>query len=272
MAQHLRESLEQLQVPAGLIEECIANIAPAASVFPEPGGAPVPGPEPVPAEGTPAAVSWRVSEILRFFPSPPPPLFFVRGSGAGFLKAGRGNKKKAYSFGTHLSLALLLRNTGAREAEGKRERCRCRCRGVLRRCGRGRRAATGPRRRLKPRARPFFSCSTLPSSPPPLIDSLGRFSRSPPCLPRPPVPSPPRPPRTKYSSSPASLLSLIKESTIVEARLKQRESCLSKLNFKKLRIITPPPSFFPLFPESLFTATITVYTTTLFTTRPLHCP
>lgn len=55
VAQHLRESLEQLQVPAGLIEECIANIAPAASVFPEPGGAPVPGPEPVPAEGTPAA-------------------------------------------------------------------------------------------------------------------------------------------------------------------------------------------------------------------------
>jgi len=105
VAQHLRESLEQLQVPAGLIEECIANIAPAASVFPEPGGAPVPGPEPVPAEGTPAAVSWRVSEILRFFPSPPPPLFFVRGSGAGFLKAGRGNKKKAHSL---VPIFLLL--------------------------------------------------------------------------------------------------------------------------------------------------------------------
>ena len=61
VAQHLRESLEQLQVPGELIEECIANIAPAASVFPEPGGAPVPGPEPVPAEGTPAAVSGRKS-------------------------------------------------------------------------------------------------------------------------------------------------------------------------------------------------------------------
>lgn len=105
MAKHLRESLEQLQVPAGLIEECIANIAPAASVFPEPGDAPVPGPEPVPAEGTPAAVSWRVSEILRFFPSPPPPLFFVQGSGAGFLKAGRGNKKKAHSL---VPIFLLL--------------------------------------------------------------------------------------------------------------------------------------------------------------------
>lgn len=60
VAQHLRESLEQLQVPKDLIEECISNIAPAASVFPDPGAAPVPGPEPVPAEGTPAAVRKNV--------------------------------------------------------------------------------------------------------------------------------------------------------------------------------------------------------------------
>lgn len=62
MAEHLRESLEQLQVPKELIEECLSNIAPAASVFPEPGGAPVPGPEPIPAEGTPAAVRQRKRE------------------------------------------------------------------------------------------------------------------------------------------------------------------------------------------------------------------
>ena len=97
VAQHLRESLEQLQVPAGLIEECIANIAPAASVFPEPGGAPVPGPEPVPAEGTPAAVSWRVSEILRFFPPPPPPPLFCSGFGSGVFESGTREQKKAHS-------------------------------------------------------------------------------------------------------------------------------------------------------------------------------
>lgn len=63
VAQHLRDSLEQLQVPGDLIAECLSNVAPAASVFPEPGGAPVPGPEPVPAEGTPAAELARQKEM-----------------------------------------------------------------------------------------------------------------------------------------------------------------------------------------------------------------
>ena len=57
VADHLRAALEQLAVPAPLIEECLANIAPAASVFPEPGAPAVVGPEPVPAAGTPAAVA-----------------------------------------------------------------------------------------------------------------------------------------------------------------------------------------------------------------------
>jgi len=174
-----------------------------------------------------------------FFSFSPPPPLFCSGFGSGVFESGTREQKKSSLFGTHLSLALLLRKTGAREAEGKRERCRCR--GVPRHCGPrrggggrsgggwGGRAATGPRRRLNPAPAFFFSCSTLPSSPPPRIDSLGRFSRSPPSLPRPPVPSPPRPLRTKYSSSPASSLSLIIVSTILEARLKLRESCLSKL-------------------------------------------
>lgn len=42
-----------------LIEECLANIAPAASVFPEPGAPRVVGPDPVPHAGTPAAAAQR---------------------------------------------------------------------------------------------------------------------------------------------------------------------------------------------------------------------
>ena len=57
VAGHLRAALEQLSVPEPLIEECLANIAPAASVFPEPGAPAVVGPDPQPAAGTPAAAA-----------------------------------------------------------------------------------------------------------------------------------------------------------------------------------------------------------------------
>lgn len=113
-----------------------------------------------------------------FFSFSPPPLFFCSGFGSrGVFESGTREQKKSSLFGTHLSLALLLRKTGAREAEGKRERCRCRCRGVPRRCGRrrggggrGRRAATGPRRRLNPAPALFFP--VRPSPPAPLPGSI----------------------------------------------------------------------------------------------------
>ena len=95
VAQHLRESLEQLQVPDDLIEECISNIAPAASVFPEPGGPPVPGPEPVPAEGTPAAVR----KILFCF------VFFFWGGERGEVGEERKRKK------SHPLPLLLTKNS-----------------------------------------------------------------------------------------------------------------------------------------------------------------
>ena len=118
VAQHLRDSLEQLQVPGDLIAECLSNVAPAASVFPEPGGAPVPGPEPVPAEGTPAAVRFF------FFCSLLLCLFFF------FLFPRRGFRRgKTHSRFLSLSLSIVsffnTLKTGAGEAEGNGKRhCR----------------------------------------------------------------------------------------------------------------------------------------------------
>ena len=53
----LQAALERIDVPPALVAECIANVAPAASVFPEVGEPPVVGPEPAPAKGTPAALA-----------------------------------------------------------------------------------------------------------------------------------------------------------------------------------------------------------------------
>jgi hypothetical protein len=57
VAELLAAALKKIDVPEALVSECIENIAPAASVFPEVGEPPVVGPDPTPGQGTPAALA-----------------------------------------------------------------------------------------------------------------------------------------------------------------------------------------------------------------------
>ncbi len=63
----LSAALARIDVPQALVDECIANLAPAASVFPEVGEPAVVGPDPVPMKGTPAA---RAAAAARAAPAP----------------------------------------------------------------------------------------------------------------------------------------------------------------------------------------------------------
>ncbi len=57
MAALLTAALVRIDVPQALVDECIANLAPAASVFPEVGEPALVGPDPAPEMGTPAALA-----------------------------------------------------------------------------------------------------------------------------------------------------------------------------------------------------------------------
>ena len=53
----LTAALVRIDVPQALVDECIANLAPAASVFPEVGEPALVGPDPAPEIGTAAALA-----------------------------------------------------------------------------------------------------------------------------------------------------------------------------------------------------------------------
>ena len=129
-----------------------------------------------------------------FFSFSPPPLFFVRGSGAGFLKAGRGNKKKLTLWYPSFSCSTASKNRSSRSRGQK---------GALPLPRRAPPLRTPPRRRgqerrrlgwkgsdrtspaTEPRARLFFFLFDPPLQPP----SPDRFPRA--FLSKPSLPSPP---------------------------------------------------------------------------------
>jgi len=53
----LTAALVRIDVPQALVDECIANLAPAAAVFPEVGEPAAVGLDPAPEMGTPAALA-----------------------------------------------------------------------------------------------------------------------------------------------------------------------------------------------------------------------